>query len=77
MEENSDKVTGISEKKIFQYNGKVMDLTRPRVMGILNVTPDSFYKDGIIGQLDSWTVGHIIFLIALSPCIFPGNASCG
>lgn len=26
-----------------QVNGKLMDLTTPRVMGILNVTPDSFY----------------------------------
>ena len=24
-------------------NGKLMDLSQPQVMGILNVTPDSFY----------------------------------
>ena len=26
-------------------NGKMMDLSQPRVMGILNVTPDSFYSE--------------------------------
>lgn len=26
-------------------NGRLLDLTQPRVMGILNVTPDSFYAD--------------------------------
>ena len=26
-----------------QVNGRLMDLSVPRVMGILNVTPDSFY----------------------------------
>ncbi|MCF2592247.1 dihydropteroate synthase [Bacteroides caecigallinarum] len=34
------------ENKIARYinvNGNLMDLTRPKVMGILNVTPDSFY----------------------------------
>jgi dihydropteroate synthase len=44
MEKNSDKGKGFSQKKIFEYNGKTMDLTRPRVMGILNLTPDSFYE---------------------------------
>jgi len=44
MIENSDKVKGISEKKIFNYNGRQMDFTIPRVMGIVNVTPDSFYE---------------------------------
>jgi dihydropteroate synthase len=29
--------------KIYEYNGKKMDFTRPVVMGILNLTPDSFY----------------------------------
>lgn len=26
-------------------NGKLIDFTKPKVMGILNVTPDSFYKE--------------------------------
>ena len=29
--------------RVFEYNGKKMDFTRPRVMGIVNLTPDSFY----------------------------------
>ena len=28
-------------------NGKLIDLTTPKVMGIINVTPDSFYDGGI------------------------------
>ena len=29
--------------KYINVNGKLMDLAQPQVMGILNVTPDSFY----------------------------------
>ena len=29
--------------KYINVNGKLMDLSQPQVMGILNVTPDSFY----------------------------------
>jgi dihydropteroate synthase len=43
MDKNSDKNTSFSPKRIFDFNGKIMDFTRPRVMGILNITPDSFY----------------------------------
>lgn len=41
----------MQQSKIFSVNktvnigGRLMDLRQPRVMGILNVTPDSFYKD--------------------------------
>lgn len=31
--------------KYINVNGGLMDLSRPQVMGILNVTPDSFYAD--------------------------------
>lgn len=31
--------------KYINVNGKLMDLSYPRVMGILNITPDSFYAD--------------------------------
>jgi dihydropteroate synthase len=30
----------------FEFNGKKLDLSRPLVMGILNVSPDSFYDGG-------------------------------
>ena len=28
-------------------NGNLMDLSTPKIMGILNVTPDSFYDGGM------------------------------
>jgi len=43
MDKNRDKNTFFSATRVFDFNGKMMDFTRPRVMGILNVTPDSFY----------------------------------
>ncbi|MDA3880459.1 MAG: dihydropteroate synthase [Prolixibacteraceae bacterium] len=45
-------IISTSDKKYFQkkslinYNGSLYDLSIPRVMGILNVTPDSFYDGG-------------------------------
>lgn len=46
MTKKDDKITSFSQKRIFGYNGKMMDFSVPRVMGILNVTPDSFYDGG-------------------------------
>lgn len=34
-------------KKTLKTGGKLLDLSRPLVMGILNVTPDSFYDGGV------------------------------
>ncbi len=34
-------------------NGKLIDLTTPKVMGILNLTPDSFYDGGKYGDIDA------------------------
>jgi dihydropteroate synthase len=50
MGKSSDKSTFFSEKKIFDFRGKTMDFTKPRVMGIVNVTPDSFYDAGRRGS---------------------------
>ena len=33
-------------KNTIRYNGELIDLTSPMVMGILNITPDSFYDGG-------------------------------
>ena len=33
----------MSESLYIHVNGRLMDLSRPQVMGIINVTPDSFY----------------------------------
>jgi len=52
MEKNSDKGKGFSQKRVFEFNGKKMDFTRPRVMGIVNLTPDSFYR-----RVERWKGG--------------------
>ncbi|MEO1051243.1 MAG: dihydropteroate synthase [Bacteroidota bacterium] len=40
------KVKAFSNKKTLKLNGKLLDLSIPKVMGVLNVTPDSFYDGG-------------------------------
>ncbi len=41
-----DKSTEIQQKTTLNVGGKLISLARPKVMGILNVTPDSFYDGG-------------------------------
>lgn len=38
---------------LIQVKGKLIDLSKPQVMGILNVTPDSFYDGGRYNSLDT------------------------
>jgi dihydropteroate synthase len=38
--------TGFSTNKTLNISGRLINLDMPRVMGILNVTPDSFYDGG-------------------------------
>jgi dihydropteroate synthase len=38
------KLLILTPKKTLNVNGRLVDLTSPKVMGILNVTPDSFYS---------------------------------
>ncbi len=38
--------SGFKKALKIQLNGKLIDLSRPQVMGILNVTPDSFFDGG-------------------------------
>jgi dihydropteroate synthase len=40
-------------KKTILCNGKIIDFKVPKVMGILNVTPDSFYDGGKYNHIDS------------------------
>jgi len=40
----------ISANKTLRVRGKIIDLTTPKVMGILNVTPDSFYDGGLYNR---------------------------
>lgn len=37
---------------IFNYRNKSLDLTQPKVMAILNITPDSFYPESRVNNLD-------------------------
>lgn len=47
MNKNSDsKDTYFSSKSKLTFGGKTLELSTPKIMGILNVTPDSFYDGG-------------------------------
>ena len=41
------------KKKSVLYKGKLIDLSEPVVMGILNITPDSFYDGGRFNSVDT------------------------
>jgi len=49
-------------KKILESNGKVLSLDRPILMGVLNVTPDSFSDGGQYADL-SQAVEHALAMI--------------
>jgi len=40
------KSTAFSENNMLRCRGKLLDLNEPRIMGILNLTPDSFFDGG-------------------------------
>jgi len=46
------KNTLLPVQTTLQSKGRVLDLSRPVVMGILNATPDSFYNKGSASSLD-------------------------
>ncbi|BDD02879.1 dihydropteroate synthase [Aureibacter tunicatorum] len=46
------KDTVFSTKITLNANGKILDLSQPIVMGILNITPDSFYEGSRISNHD-------------------------
>ncbi len=41
-----NKGTFFSKKSTLRIRGKIIELSAPKIMGILNVTPDSFYDGG-------------------------------
>jgi dihydropteroate synthase len=41
-----NRISFFEKKQLINCNGKILDLSIPRVMGILNITPDSFYDGG-------------------------------
>ncbi|MCC6726297.1 MAG: dihydropteroate synthase [Saprospiraceae bacterium] len=43
----------IYEKQTINCRGKLLDLSTPLVMGILNLTPDSFFDGGRYGEVDA------------------------
>lgn len=46
------KDKGFYSKKTLNLNGKIIDLNTPAIMGILNLTPDSFYDGGRLERED-------------------------
>lgn len=42
----------IVKKKSLNFQGKLEDINEPKIMGILNLTPDSFYDGGSNNNLD-------------------------
>ncbi|MDQ6479956.1 dihydropteroate synthase [Dyadobacter sp. LHD-138] len=40
-------------KKTIKIQGRLLDLSIPRVMGILNITPDSFYSESRMKSMDA------------------------
>ena len=45
LHRQEDRIMKKTITKYINVNGQLMDLSYPKVMGILNVTPDSFYAD--------------------------------
>jgi len=41
-----DKNTAFDKKRTLNCGGRIVDLSTPKIMGILNVSPDSFYDGG-------------------------------
>lgn len=49
-----DKYTLIHKKKTLNCSGKIINFSSPHIMGILNITPDSFYDGGLYNTKDKW-----------------------
>lgn len=48
----SDKNTVFNQKKTINAGGRLIDFSIPKVMGIINITPDSFYSGSRFGSVD-------------------------
>lgn len=57
------KDTFFCPKKTLQCRGKIINLSTPLVMGILNLTPDSFYDGGKYHDIHAIT-GHVAGMLA-------------
>ncbi len=52
-----DKNTAFDKKRTLNCAGRIVDLSTPKIMGILNVSPDSFY-DGGRYKTEKQMLGH-------------------
>lgn len=41
------------KNEVFEFKGKTIDLSTPKVMGVLNVTPDSFFDGGLNNSVEA------------------------
>jgi dihydropteroate synthase len=53
-DQQSDKSTLFSGTGSMEFSGKFPDISTPRVMGILNISPDSFYDGGRYSSETQW-----------------------
>jgi len=52
----SDKITPFSGNKPLKCGNNILNLDKPLVMGILNLTPDSFFDGGRYTKTEAWLV---------------------
>lgn len=50
----SNKSTSFNEIRNIKVNNKLIDFSIPKIMGVLNITPDSFYDSGKFKDKDIW-----------------------
>ena len=50
------KLNKLLPKRSLNVGGRLVDLSEPLIMGILNVTPDSFYDGGKYNTLEKATI---------------------
>lgn len=64
----------ITTARYINVNGSLLDLSQPRVMGILNVTPDSFYA-GSRTQTEAEIVRRVRQIVSEGAAIIDIGAS--
>jgi len=74
MKENKAKDTFFSKNRSLNCRGKLLSLDTPKVMGILNVTPDSFHDGGLYNEVND-AVNHAKKMIELGASIIDIGAA--
>ena len=79
---SSLNINQLSSKRSFNINGYLFEYQKPQVMGILNMTPDSFYDGGKYNSIDSaisrveGMINHSASIIDIGGCSTrPGSDS--